>query len=300
MQQESIYIHDIEKDHQLHLRHIWQKNSGIPVLMLHGTIENGKIFYTQSGKGLACYLARQGFDVYVADFRGKGESSPPIKDNHRHGQHELINRDIPMFIDAIAKKTQQKMHVICHSWGGVLFSSSLVKFPALCDHVMSNVCFGTKRSILTKSLKKRWLINFLWARIVAKLAKHKGYINAKKLNFGADSETYSFIRESMIWMNPGKWQDPLDNFKYYQYVNSIKWPITWHLTGAKDDILGNRADIAVFIAETTNNQAKMTVLSKSSGALMDYDHIDILTAPCAVDDHFPDIAQWLLSHTESS
>jgi predicted alpha/beta hydrolase len=296
MQQESTYIHDTDKDHQLHLRHIWEKEKGIPVLMLHGTIENGQIFYTDSGKGLACYLAKQGFDVYVADFRGKGKSRPLIKDNQRHGQHELINRDIPLFINAITKKTNQKMHVICHSWGGVLFASSLIKFSSLREQIISNVCFGTKRAILTNSLKKRWLMDFLWSGIAAKLAKQKGYINAKKLGFGADSETYSFIQESMIWIHAGKWQDPCDNFKYYDHAKTVCWPATWHLTGAKDEVLGNAGDVAAFIEETSKKQAEMTVLSKANGAKVDYDHINILTHSCAVDDHFPKVKNWLLSH----
>lgn len=296
MQQESIYIHDTDKDHQLHLRHIWQEEKGIPVLMLHGTIENGKIFYTLSGKGLACYLAQQGFDVYVADFRGKGKSRPLIKDNQRHGQHELINRDIPLFINAITKKTKQKMHVICHSWGGVLLASSLVKLHSVREQIISNVCFGTKRSIHINSIKKRWFIDFLWARLVLKVAKHIGYINAKALRVGADNETYNFIKESIHWLKQGKWQDPLDNFDYYKQVKLIDWPATWHLTGRKDDVLGNPNDIEAFIKETSKDQAKMTILSKANGAKFDYDHINILTHSCAVDDHFPQISQWLLSH----
>ena len=73
MQQQSLFIKDGR--HQLHIRRIAVQQGGTPVLMLHvGTIENGKIFYTESGKGLACYLAEQGFDVFVADFRGKGKS----------------------------------------------------------------------------------------------------------------------------------------------------------------------------------------------------------------------------------
>lgn len=299
MQQESIYIHDTDKNHQLHVRHIWQQDQGIPVLMLHGSIENGKIFYTESGKGLACYLAQQGFDVYVADFRGKGKSRPLIKDNQRHGQHELINRDIPLLINAIGKKTQQKMHVICHSWGGVLLASSLVKFSSLREQIISNVCFGTKRRILISSIKKRFIIDFLWTLLATKIASYKGYINAKKFSFGSDSETHRFIKESMFWLNHGKWQDPLDNFMYYQHAKAINWPATWHLTGVKDDILGNPNDIKAFIAETNNTDAKFTVLSKADGAKVDYDHINILTHRCAVNDHFPQLSQWLYSHHQA-
>ena len=74
--QESLFIQD--DGYQLHLRHISKNSAGTPILMLHGAIENGLIFYTEKGKGLACYLAAQGFDVYVADLRGRGQSTPII------------------------------------------------------------------------------------------------------------------------------------------------------------------------------------------------------------------------------
>ena len=43
--QESLFLP--QGEHQLHLRHVWQKKGGIPIFMLHGVIENGLIFYTK-------------------------------------------------------------------------------------------------------------------------------------------------------------------------------------------------------------------------------------------------------------
>ena len=65
--------------HQLHVRHIKPRVAvhGEPILMVHGAIENGRIFYTESGKGLACFLARHGYQVYVADLRGGGSALRP-------------------------------------------------------------------------------------------------------------------------------------------------------------------------------------------------------------------------------
>lgn len=68
-------------DYRLHLMHISQPGQrGIPVLMIHGMVEDGRIFYHPSGKGLGCYLARQGYEVYVADLRGTArfQSRPPV------------------------------------------------------------------------------------------------------------------------------------------------------------------------------------------------------------------------------
>ena len=297
MQQESLYIHDGK--HQLHLRHIYQEKGGIPVLMLHGVIENGKIFYTNTGKGLACFLAEQGFDVYVADFRGKGLSKPSIKENFHHGQFEAITQDIPLFVDYISQRTQQKIHVICHSWGGVLFASYLAKFPENVSNISSNVCFGTKRSIYQTGIIKFLKVDFLWNSVAQWLAKRKGYIDAVKLKFGADNETLLFLQQSTQWVKKQPWHDPQDGFDYQLSSQTVNWPDTWHITGINDHILGHADDVKAFIKES-NNQAKFSLLSKNSGNLHDYDHIDILTNSSAIHDHFPKIAQWLKEKTKTA
>ncbi len=99
--------------------------------MVHGAIENGRIFYTESGKGLACFLARHGYQVYVADLRGRGLSTPAIAEQAEHGQHELITEDMPALHRWIAARHAGfKLHWMAHSWGGVIMASTLVRFPS--------------------------------------------------------------------------------------------------------------------------------------------------------------------------
>lgn len=290
IKQESTYLSD--GIHQLHIKHIWCQTQGIPVLMLHGTIENGRIFYTDSGKGLACYLAQQGFDVYVADFRGRGSSMPAIKDNQSHGQHELITRDIPLLIGHVASLTQQKLHVICHSWGGVLLASAQVRFPALMENIASTISIGTKRSIGKTSVEKLIKVDLIWNFLLPKLAKQRGYIDAKQLKIGADCETHEFLTQCVSWVKPSKWHDPVDSYNYAQAANGFNWPPTWHITGVNDSILGYARDVTTFIKES-NPAAQFTLLSKAAGYDVDYDHINILTHPLAVDDYFPDLVSWI-------
>jgi alpha-beta hydrolase superfamily lysophospholipase len=76
-----------------------------PCLLVHGAIENGSIFYSKNGKGLGPYLAESGFDVFVADLRGHGLSTPTIaEEGHKadYGQWETINVSIPSFAMAVA------------------------------------------------------------------------------------------------------------------------------------------------------------------------------------------------------
>jgi pimeloyl-ACP methyl ester carboxylesterase len=294
MQQKSIYIP--VSDHKLHLRHICQDEAGAPVLMLHGTIENGRIFYSRSGKGLACYLAKQGFNVFVADFRGRGQSQPCIKESPNHGQTECIIEDIPSFINSVYQQSEQKVHIICHSWGGVMLASTLVRFPELTQKVASIVCFGTKRQITVWNWERVLKISFAWKWLAPKLGKNKGYLDAPRLKLGSDCETYLSIRHSIQWITPGDWIDPEDNFNYAEAAKGFNWPPTWHITGIKDHALGHSKDVGLFIEECNNHTAKFSLLSKSTGNKVDYDHINILTHPFAEGDHFPLVTAWLKQH----
>lgn len=294
MQQEPIFVQ--AEHHQLFINHLWQEQDETPVLMLHGTIENGKIYYTASGKGLACFLAKHGFEVFAADYRGKGQSKPSIAKDSDHGQYEIIHQDIPTLINFVFEKTGKKLHVICHSWGGVMLASSLAKFPELTDKLLSIVCFGTKRTIYRRTFHKWWKVTWFWNRIAPRMAKRKGYIDAVKLKFGADNETYQFMHQCVAWVKPQPWVDPTDKFNYARAAKSVNWPPVWHLTGKNDDLLGFAGDVKAFIAEA-HPQAKFSLLSKDNGNARDYDHIDILTAKDAQDDHFPQVVSWLKDHS---
>jgi pimeloyl-ACP methyl ester carboxylesterase len=291
--QESLFLP--QGEHQLHLRHVWQKKGGIPIFMLHGVIENGLIFYTKKGKGLACYLAEQGFDVYVADLRGRGESTPLIDKNAEHGQFEAITQDIPLFINYISEITEQKIHLVAHSWGGVLMASALVRFPKLITNIRSKTCFGTKRMVTVKNVEKLFKINIVWNNLALKLANKKGFLDAKCYGMGSDNETIKSLVDSVAWTKKSDWHDPRDGFDYCKAAKLIDWPPTWHFTGSKDKALGHATDVNIFIKEY-NPQAKFTLLSKSLGNMQNYDHINILTHPDATVDHFPKLVTWLKSH----
>ena len=287
--------------HQLHVRRIHTENSEqrrTPILMLHGSIENGRIFYTKSGKGLAGYLAKQGFDIFVADYRGRGFSTPSVKEKNDHGYHDVTTKDIPALVDYVFQETQQACHVICHSWGGVMFASAYIRFPDLHKKVKSMVKFGTKRQVTVMNIERLLKVDLFWKWFAPWYTKKAGYLDAKKMNVGADSEPRQAIIESIAWVSKSKWIDPIDAFDYAEAAKATNWPPTWHLTGVSDYSLGHQTDVKLFMDECQNPNASFTLLSKQNGNAKDYDHIDILTAPAAVEDHFPQVLDFLNKHDE--
>lgn len=305
IRQESLYIElqsgAAEKE-RLHVRRIFAVGedgaevapSGPPVLLLHGALENGRIFYTESGKGFGPYLASRGFEAYVCDLRGRGLSTPSISRKSRYGQLEAITEDIPAFVELVRLRRGDVPQLWgAHSWGGVLLLSHLARSPETRSLFGGAVFFGTKRSVHVQNIEKRVKIDFFWLRAARAIARTWGYLPAKQLRVGADNETNLSHLESKLWVQPGPWIDSRDGFDYEKALRGVELPPMLFLAGQNDRSLGHPQDVRALIRELGPQEVEFRLLGKRTGALHDYGHIDMLTHPDAERDHFPEAVKFL-------
>lgn len=281
-------------EEQLALHRFGEAGRGEPMLLAHGSIENGRIFYSASGKGLAPLLAREGFSPYVLDFRGRGESTPHVSRRSRWGQWELINEDLPAALEAAERDAGRPVRLaVAHSWGGVLLSSLLARREALREQLRGVAYFGSKRCIHVENPDKFLQIDLAWDGFFVPLAKLFGYLPARKLGFGADDESLRSHAETRAWVTPSAWVDPRDGFDHGAALRGgPPHPRTLHVTGVRDTFLGHPEDVKRF-AEETRAPYELRVLSRANGQVKDYGHIDLLTAPEAATDHLPAVIDWL-------
>lgn len=285
----------------LHIKRIRQKDSaGIPVLMIHGMVENGRIFYHESGKGLGSYLSQRGYDVYVADLRGIGLSEPKISRYSKHGQTETVCEDIPALIEFVQKTSgQQRLHIVAHSWGGIFLNAALARRPDLIPDIISGVYFGSKRTVRAKNIDRLIKIDLMWNYVANAVGKTMGYVDAVALRFGSDNETYKTNRQCIEWVQRDHWVDSDDGFDYHEALNQHELPPIWYLAAIDDHSLGHRDDVKRFMLESGNHKYRYTILSKKNGNAQDYDHINMLTSPKAMHDHFPMVLKWLERHEDA-
>lgn len=285
-------------DHTLHVMHINQSgHQGEPILMIHGMVEDGRIFYHKSGKGLACYLASQGFDVYVADLRGIGLSKPKISSQSKHGQTETIRDDIPALIDfVLAKSPHEKLHIAAHSWGRVNSHSALLRKPEMIEKVFSAVYFGSKRTVRAKTFDRYLKVELVWNRLAFLMGRNKGYLPAKRYGLGSENETLKTHKQCVKWVKYLPWQDSDDGFDYAKAAEELILPPTLYFAALRDTSLGHRYDVRNFIKESGKHASQYVLLAKSHGNQLDYDHIDMLTAKECVTDHFREVLKWFKRH----
>ncbi|RCU45220.1 alpha/beta fold hydrolase [Corallincola holothuriorum] len=275
------------------------------ILFLHGSIENGRIFYNEKGRGLAAYLASQGFHCYVADLRGRGLSEPKVGRGADHGQWESVVEDIPALHRFVADRHPQGVHWIAHSWGGTLAAATLIRFPELRPQVLSKTLFGVKRRISVRSLEFYFKMGVVWQGLAPLCKLVCGYFPAKPLKIGADNEPWGAIWQVTRWTQDRHWCDPVDGFDYSaalqaqhaalmsEPVSDYRWPRSWFLAGVNDKVLGHPTDVQLFIDELGAAETRFTLLSQVKGYRHDYGHIDMLVHRDAAQDHFVELADWL-------
>ena len=278
---------------KLYLKRFYTNHNAPPVLMLHGSIENGRIFYSESGKGFAPFLANYEFDVFSPDLRGRGKSVPPISLNAQYGLSEIIQEDLPALINKIKElKGNVPQHWVAHSWGGVLLLAFLAKNPSIV-RVASLVFFATKRRISVQSIRKIYMIDLCWNWIGRLCILAYGYLPAKDVKMGSDNESAKTHKETNQWIYGKKWIDWNDGFDYAAGLSSINLPPILSLTGIGDKVLGHPKDAQLLLDEIGMPNESVHILSKQNGNLQNYGHIDILTHPDCIKDHFPFTTQWM-------
>jgi predicted alpha/beta hydrolase len=267
-------------------------------LLVHGAMEHGRIFYSLNGKGLAVYLAEHGFDVFVADLRGKGQSQPKVNSQSDFGQMEYIVEDLPAIVERIISiKGHYPSYILAHSWGGVLVLPFLLRMPEMRAAVKKMVFFGSKRRIRTRSWEKFIKIDLIWNYLGKISSKLWGYFPITKLGTGTDDESRLFLKECNEWVYKYEWIDR-DGWDYQLEFQRIKkeqeyFPSTLHIAAINDRVLGNPNDVRLLMQEVDNATDEYRLLSKANNNAHDYDHNNMLTHKDAVHDHFPEILEWL-------
>lgn len=295
-QSESVFLKLNETD-TIHVKRWFTSKNAPAVLLIHGSIENGRIFYAENGKGFGPWLADLGYDVFVPDLRGRGKSTPAIGRISDFGQMDMVMNDIPFLVDFVKKeKDISALWIGAHSWGGNLALAAYARHPQMAD-VKGFIFFGVKRRVTVWNMERIYKLNFGW-RIMAPIGiKKDGFLNAIKLKMGADNETGRIFTETNFWLDNKAWIDPNDGFDYGAALKKLTVPPILSVTGAADKVLGHPVDCENLLKESNSKLPTFRSIGTETGNLHDYDHINLLTHKDANKDHFVGIGKWMAGIT---
>ena len=293
--QESLMV-SVSSSVQLHVRHLYSGSSGVapPVLLLHGAAEDGHIFYSHSGRGLGCWLARNGYEVFIPDLRGKGKSWPAIDQKSTFGFHELAAADIPARAATVSRMSGgQAQTWITHSMGGVLAVAAILRAGPQGLDVRQLVHFAARRQVRAPGWRRRVSIDFLWNRIGRLAVAFEGYLPAPKLGLGTARESARCFQDGLAWSRSEQWVDTHDGFDFSAALQQRSWLRSLYFAAAADRAFGAPEDVRDFMHELGRHDGRLMVLGRAEGNLQDYTHTGMLLHPDAEQDHFPQLLAWL-------
>lgn len=280
---------------QLHLaRYYVDKNHlRAPVLMVHSIARDGSSFTASRNGGLAAYLAREGYDVYVIDLRGHGKSWPKVSSNSSFGVHQLITEDIPAAIKTIVKKRGDVPQLwVGHGWGGVLLCSYLARYgDSLCP-LAAMVQLGSRRRSVNNSFLKAFVIDFIWARLCKPVVWLTGYLPAGKLALGDANETANSYRDYLHWSRSEQWLDPKDGFDYGHALKRQVLPSTLYLSSGGDSAYGHPDDVRRYALELGRHDGRLLRIDRERGGLRNYNHDELIGHADAEQELFPLMVSW--------
>lgn len=267
---------------------------GPPVFMLHGLLEDSTAFYDANGLGFASYLAKQGYDVFMVDLRGKGHSWPLINATSQVGVHQHITEDIPTCLNKIQSlRPDDKIIWLGHGWGSVLLAAYLGRFGNEAIRPSSFIQVGSRRQLLNDNCFKRWFHYLMWQRLAKLVIALKGYLPSKFLGLGDVNESAAEVRDYLQWSENNAWLDPIDGFDYGGAIQSQQWPPSFYIAVSTDRYYADVADIRGFIKSLGRHDGRLVIIDKKSLLKRTYKHSQMLTHPDAESDYFSLITDWL-------
>jgi alpha-beta hydrolase superfamily lysophospholipase len=303
---------------RLALHRLRYPGGGPAVLMLHGLSANRFAFHCP-GRSFADWLAQRGFDCYVAELRGAGESERPAAgwdlDDHLH-------QDLPALIDAVlATSGQEQLHWLGHSMGGMLlycyatlhpeapirsgltFGSALdyrpghSRFrpllplrPAL--HPWRSVPFGALvhwvAPLLGRVHDPLTTLNFWPANVEPEIVRRL-YANA------FHSVPISLLEQLALVFTDGGLTTRDGRVRFLERRDPPACPLRL-LAGSRDAQAPFEAVRAT--AELLGGGASFRAFGRAHGQREDYGHWDLIVGKNAFDEVWPDVLAWLEQHSE--
>lgn len=261
---------------------------GQPVVLVHGSFSNRRFWYSPKAIGLGPYLAREGFDVWIAEMRGHGLS--PRNDDYIHNNVTQYARyDLPAIAGFIEEQTGQLGHWLGHSLGGVVLAAALGGGYLPTAKLASVALFGSQVSHAHWSLR---IPPVQW--VMRAVLKRYGYVSGRRFKRGPEDEPAGVARETLRWLGLfGRFSEPGND--WWQGLSTIELPVL--AVAAQNDPEDPAHGCRKLLAQFSQAKRHFLLLSKQGGFSTDFGHIEMLVSKAAQREVWPLVAYWLSHQT---
>ncbi len=261
-----------------------EAHRGVPVILLHGSFSNRRFWYSPKGIGLGPYLARAGFDVWIAEMRGHGLS--PRNQNYRQNRvADYVRYDLPAIAAFVREQTAQTPHWVGHSLGGITLAAALGGHYLGEDEVASAALFGSQISRVYWPLKVppvEWGGRLLLKRFAA--------LSGSRLKRGPEDEPIGLALEGLRWHGLfGRFGDR--DRDWWAGLPEVRVPLL--AVGAVGDQQDPAWACRKLLEQFGSQTREFLHLGKKNGFADDYGHVEMLVSKSAQREVWPLVEHWL-------
>lgn len=257
---------------------------GVPVVMLHGSFSNRRFWYSPRGLGAGAYLARQGFDVWLAEMRGHG-LSPRNRHYPRNRLSDYVRYDLPAIAAFVIEQSGQRPHWVGHSLGGTTLAAALGGGYLDDAQVASLALFGSQVSRQYWPLKVppvEWALRALLGRFQ--------HISGARLKRGPEDEPVGLVQEALrIHGLFGRFGD--HERDWWAGLAAVQAPLLV-VAGGGDQQDPEWACRKLY-EQFGSPQRSYVRLAKEHGFSEDFGHIEMLVSKAAQSEVWPLLGHWL-------
>ncbi len=261
---------------------------GLPVILIHGSFSNRRFWYSPKGIGLGPYLARAGFDVWIAEMRGHGLS--PRNRAYKHNRvSDYVRFDLPAIADFIHEQNPRPAHWLGHSLGGITLAAALGGHYLDESRMASAALFGSQISRIYWPLKfppLEWSSRLLLSRF--------SLISGSRLRRGPEDEPIGLALESLRWHGLfGRFGD--EERDWWAGMPEVQVPLL--AVAAAGDLQDPAWACRKLFEQFGSTQREFVCLGKEQGFASDFGHVEMLVSKEAQAEVWPLIERWLERHS---
>lgn len=265
-----------------------RSNRGTPIILIHGAFSNKDIWLDSHLHGAARLLLENGFDPWMLEFRGHGDS--PENNVFLKNSLELYAEyDLPAIQAFVFEQTQQKAVWVGHSSGGVCIATALAGRHLIQSQIVSVALFGSQVSRYPLAIYLPFIKTFskLWLQT-------KKYIISSK--FGPEAEPRGIGQEYIRWAGwLTRWKST-KGVSYWKALQDISLPVI--AFAAKND-KGDPAKHCEKLLNGFSGIKSFHLLARNKGFSMDYTHGKMVKSEQAEQEVWPLLINWLKTLKEN-
>ncbi len=258
------------------------ENRGTPVILMHGSFSNRSFWFSPRGKGFAKSLLEAGFDPWMVEARGHGDS-PENKEYLANNIELYAQYDAPAIQEFVYEQTQKKAFWVGHSLGGVTVATAVAGDYIDTSRISGVVLFGSQVSRFPMLLRVPLLRAA--ARTLLLLKKR---ISGKGI--GPEQEPVGIAKEFVRWAGLfSGWRSGAGG-SYWAGMESKNLPAL--AFGAQKD-KGDPARSCLKLIKSFGETSEFYLLSKKNGYKQDYNHVDMIISKPAEEEVWPKAIEWM-------